>query len=73
MFETFDYTFFPTASDVKLVLQSDNVENIEVFGTPDGDSVKTKPYQEETFTAGNYFQITRIKSCFPSEIEIDKE
>ena len=35
LFETFDYTFFPSSSDIVMSLEAENVSGIEVFGTSD--------------------------------------
>lgn len=39
LFETFDYAFFPSASNLKITLESDGLRSIEVFGTPDADKL----------------------------------
>jgi uncharacterized protein YegL len=64
MFETFDYAFFPSANNIRIILQSDDVKSNEVFGAP--DEVKPLPYQEEGTTQGNDFLVSHIKSAFPS-------
>ena len=70
LFETFDYTFFPSSSDMLITLESENVERIQVFGSP--SELHDQPYGEEETTKGNTFTVARSQSCFPSEIEIDK-
>lgn len=35
LFETFDYSFFPSANNIQIIMEADNVERIEVFGVPD--------------------------------------
>lgn len=47
VFETFDFGFFPSANNIEITLLSDNVTDIEVYGTPDSD----KKYEKEC--AGN--------------------
>lgn len=39
LFENFDYTFFPSAYDIAIEIESDSVSAIEVFGTPDRQKV----------------------------------
>ena len=64
LFETFDYTFFPSSSDIVMSLEAENVSGIEVFGT--SDEVKVQPFEETSTTEGNSFVITRSPSYFPS-------
>ena len=71
MFQTFDYTFFPSSNGIVISLESDSIQSIDVFGTP--DEVKSQPFEESHTTKGNNaFIVTRIQTCFPSEIEVDK-
>jgi len=63
MFETFDYAFFPCASNINLTLESDCVDSIQVFGAP--DAVEEILYQEPT-NDGLDFVISRIQTVFPS-------
>jgi hypothetical protein len=66
VFETFDFGFFPSASNVQIDVDSADIAGFEVFGTPDSDKVEF--YRKEM--AGDRWIVTKIKSCFPSEIEI---
>ena len=71
LFETFDYTFFPSCYDAVISLESYDVASVQVFGTP--DEIKSDlPYGEGSTTNGNSFTLTQLQCCFPSEIEIDK-
>ena len=67
VFETFDFGFFPSASNVVINLDSEEVTEIEVFGTPDSDKITEYKTNE---TSSNNWPISKIKSCFPSEIEM---
>lgn len=63
--ETFDFGFFPSASNAQITIDSKDIASIEVFGTPDSDKVSS--YNQSA--SGNW-TVTKMKSCFPSEIEI---
>ena len=72
LFENFDYTFFPAGYDISIEVESDNVQRLEVFGTP--DKARVAAYN------GNFADkerkshvITRLKSSFPSELELREE
>lgn len=43
-FETFDYTFFPSAHDITITIHSDNIKQIEVFGSPNPRLEKLQPF-----------------------------
>lgn len=70
LFETFDYAFFPSASNLCIALESDDLSSIEVFGTPDSRD-ESQSFKEEVMTKGEDFFVTRIRSSFPSEVEIE--
>jgi hypothetical protein len=63
--ETFDFGFFPSASNISITIDSPDIASIEVFGTPDSDKVET--YRKES-TQSSAWTVTKMKSCFPSEI-----
>lgn len=63
--ETFDFGFFPSANNIQIDIDSTDISSIEVFGTPDSD--KVEEYRKES-TLGSLWTVTKMKSCFPSEI-----
>ena len=40
VFETFDFGFFPSATNIEIGIESEDISGFEVFGTPDGDKVR---------------------------------
>ena len=48
LFETFDYTFFPSNNRVTISLESPDVKKIEVFGSPDEKKIKENSETEST-------------------------
>ena len=66
VFETFDFGFFPAAYDVNVTLSSENIERIEVYGTPDAEQVPF--YNNYFYDENTSFTVTKMKSVFPSEI-----
>jgi hypothetical protein len=68
VFETFDFGFFPAAYDIQVQLSSSNVKSLEVFGSPDAEQVSA--YNDSFSDERTTFVITKMKSVFPSEVEI---
>jgi hypothetical protein len=66
VFDTFDFGFFPSASNIQIELRSKDIYGFEVFGTPDAEKVENY----NTIVVDNNWTVSRIQSCFPSEIEI---
>ena len=64
LFDHFDWTFFPSAYDVEILLESDNVKVFEVFGTP--DSARAKTYNNFAQKGLKEYTITKYPSSFPS-------
>ena len=62
--DRFDFTFFPCASNIKIYLQSDQIESIQVFGSPDSEISYSKEDGD--------FVITKLSSCFPSELNLNE-
>lgn len=67
----FDYTFFPVASNIKIWLESSNVQGIDVYGTPDSEQVSTfgTPVGQNRLR----FFLTSMNSSFPSEYKLDDQ
>lgn len=68
LFENFSFTFFPDIFDIEISLSNKNVGNIEVFGTV--DSHKVPLYNKD---ATGIYIVTKSKTSFPSELEIDPD
>lgn len=68
VFETFDFGFFPSAFDVGIILQSQDLIKFEAYGTP--DSQRVSEYNHSFIEPADAFLVTKVKSIFPSEIEI---
>ena len=68
MFENFSFTFFPDTYDIEISVKNTNILSIEVFGT--NDSAKVPLYN---VNSTDNFTITKSKTSFPSELEINHD
>ena len=64
----FDFVYFPSSFDLSIKMTSEDVKSFEVFGAPDSNNVNK--YNENFDIETNEFVITKVKSSFPSELEI---
>lgn len=67
----FDFVYFPSSFDLSIKIHSEDLNSFQVFGAPDSKNVDkyNKNFEIET----NEFVITKVKSSFPSELEINGE
>ncbi len=63
--DQFDYTFFPCVQDTTITITSQDIDQIEVFGSVDSD-VKYA-------TSNHTFTVTKMKSGFPSALTLNKQ
>lgn len=68
VFETFDFGFFPSAYDLNISLSSEDVKSFAVFGAPDSDDVQK--YNDGFREERTCYTVSKMKSAFPSELEI---
>jgi hypothetical protein len=71
VFETFDFGFFPSAEDLHISISSEDLKKIKVFGAPDSEDVAS--YNGNFEHPQTSFTISKVKTVFPSELEIHKE
>lgn len=64
----FDFVYFPSSFDLSIKMTSEDVKSFEVFGAPDSKNVNK--YNQNFDIETNEFVITKVKSSFPSELEI---
>lgn len=58
LYERFDYNFFPCVNKVKIGIESEEIESIEVFGAVDSKRKYDK--------VGNLLTVTKMETGFPS-------
>lgn len=61
--DRFDYTFFPCAQNIKIFMDSEQIESIKVYGSPDSE---VKYLKED-----GSFVITKLSTIFPSELNLN--
>lgn len=62
--DQFDYTFFPCVQNVTISITSEDVQDIQVYGSVDHD-VRYSP-------EGDRFTVTKMTTGFPSALNISK-
>lgn len=68
VFENFDFTYFPSAFNLDISIEAEDVKSFKVFGSTDASEVDA--YNHNFASPGGKRTISRMKSSFPSEIEI---
>ena len=68
IFENFNFAYFPSAFNLNISLQSEDVTSFKVFGSTDASDVNS--YNNNFTQETSNFTISKMKSSFPSEIEI---
>ena len=68
VFENFDFAYFPSAFNLNISIEAEDLKSFSVYGST--DSKEVDKYNHNFTTEDKTKIITRMKSSFPSEIEI---
>ena len=66
VFENFNFVYFPSAFNLHISIESDDLKAFKVFGSTDSSEVEA--YNNQFGGDKQQFTVSKMKSSFPSEI-----